>query len=185
MNKRAISATIIDTAKELFHKKGYLATEVDDIVNAANISIQEFEETYSSKENVCKQVLKSYSKDLKAEFKKYEENDNTRQRLSLFLDKYFEDAENIAQNGCPVFNLYYDLCNMNNELSELIGEILEMQHKWFDEQFIIMLKTESAVDQGDRLMSAISGLILLAKLTGDAQMFKSQIIQLRSWIRSM
>ena len=74
---------------------------------------------------------------------------------------------------------------MDNELSELIVEILELQHQWLDEQFIIMLKTESAVDQGDRLMSATSGLILLAKLTGDAQMFKNQIIQLRSWIRSM
>ena len=185
MNKRAILATIIDTAKEQFHKNGYLATEVSDIVDAAKISMQEFEDCFNSKESVCTQVLKSYAKDLKVQFKKYEENDNTRQRLSLFLDAYFDDAENIAQNGCPVFNLYYDLCNMNNDLSELIGEILEMQHKWFDEQFIIMLKTESAVDQGDRLMSAISGLILLAKLTGDAQMFKSQIIQLRSWIRSM
>tara|TARA_R110002096_G_scaffold432240_1_gene648731 strand:+ start:154725 stop:155282 length:558 start_codon:yes stop_codon:yes gene_type:complete len=185
MNKRAISATIIEAAKEQFHKNGYLATEACDIVSAAKISMREYEECFGSKEEVCTQVLKSYLRELKNQFKKYEENDNTRQRLSLFLDAYFDDAESIAVNGCPVYNLYYDLCNMDNELSELIVEILELQHQWLDEQFIIMLKTESAVDQGDRLMSATSGLILLAKLTGDAQMFKNQIIQLRSWIRSM
>jgi len=60
-----------------------------------------------------------------------------------------------------------------------------MMHEWLDEQFIIMLKTEAAVDQGDRLMAAVSGLLLIAKLTGDAQMFKNQLLQLRSWIRSM
>jgi len=48
-----------------------------------------------------------------------------------------------------------------------------------------MLKTQSAVDQVDRLMVALHGLFFLAKLQNDASMFKSQIIQLKSWIRSM
>ena len=48
-----------------------------------------------------------------------------------------------------------------------------------------MLQTQSAIDQGDRLMAALYGLLFLAKLQNNASMFKSQIIQLKSWIRSM
>ena len=185
MNKKTISATIINASKDLFHKNGYPATSVENIVSEAGISNSEFEELFESKEQVCLKVLKSYAQDVKRRFKKYDENDNTRQRLSMLLDAYYDDAENIASHGCPVFNLYFDRRNMDNELFETVEEILATQHEWIDEQFITMLKSESAVDQGDRLMAAISGLLLLAKLKNDPQMFKNQIIQLRSWIRSM
>lgn len=185
MNNKAMSATIIDAAKVVFHKNGFPSTEIADIVDEANLSKSEFDECFSSLEEVCLTVLKSYSKALKHTFKAYDENENSRQRLSMLLDAYYEDAKNLAENGCPIFNLYYDLREMDNELSETVIEILEMQHEWIHEQFIIMLKTESAVDQGDRLMAAISGLLLLVKLTSNEQMFKNQIIQLRSWIRSM
>ncbi|MBL4602346.1 MAG: helix-turn-helix transcriptional regulator [Emcibacteraceae bacterium] len=185
MNKKTMSVTIIDAAKEVFHEKGYPVTVVEDIVNAAKISRGEFEDCFNSTEEVCLKVLKSYLKEQKNKFKQYDENDNTRQRLSMFLDAYYDDAESLAEKGCPIFNLYYDVRNMDNDLSEAVVEILEIQHEWIDEQFIIMLKSESAVDQGDRLMSAISGLLLLVKLMGDAKMFRNQIIQLRSWIRSM
>ena len=67
----------------------------------------------------------------------------------------------------------------------LLRIYLFYKKKWVDEQFIIMLKTQSAVDQVDRLMAALHGLFFLAKLQNDASMFKSQIIQLKSWIRSM
>ena len=180
-----MSEKIIDAAKLVFHKNGFPATEIADIVDEAKISKSEFEECFSSTEDVCLKVLKSYAKESKRTFRAYDENENTRQRLSMLLDAYYEDAENLSQNGCPIFNLYYDVREMDNELSETVTEILEMQHEWIDEQFIIMLKTESAVDQGDRLMAAISGLLMLVKLTGNEQMFKNQIIQLRSWIRSM
>ena len=185
MNKKTISVTIIDAAKEVFQEKGYPATVVEDIVNAAKVSTDEFDACFNSIDEVCLKVLKSYHKEQKTKFKQYDENDNTRQRLSMLLDAYYDDAESLAEKGCPIFNLYYDVRNMDNDLSESVVEILEMQHEWIDEQFIIMLKSESAVDQGDRVMSAVSGLLLLVKLTGDAKMFRNQIIQLRSWIRTM
>ncbi|MBT5073655.1 MAG: TetR/AcrR family transcriptional regulator [Kordiimonadaceae bacterium] len=180
-----MSATIVSAAKELFQKKGYSDTKIADIIKAAKVTKAEFDKCYNSKQDVCSDVLKLYKNDLKSRFKTYDENDNMRQRLSMFLDAYFEDAENIAANGCPIFNLYYDLRSVKGELSKSVNEILEMQHQWIDEQFVIMLKSQSGTDQGDRLMSAVSGLILLAKLTNDPAMFKVQIIQLRSWIRSM
>ncbi len=185
MNKKAMAVTIITAAKEEFQKNGFPATTVDGIITNANISKADFENCFSSLEDCCLKVLKSYAQETKQSFRDFDENENCRQRLSLFLDDLYDKAEMLAEEGHPVFNLYYDVRNMDNELSETVEEILEMQHEWIDEQFIIMLKTESAVDQGDRLMAAISGLLLLVKITGDAQMFRNQIIQLRSWIRSM
>lgn len=185
MTKKGMSEAIIDAAKMVFHKNGFPATEIADIVDEAKISNSDFDKCFNSLDDVCLKVLKSYAQELKHTFKEYDENVNTRQRLSMLLDAYYENAETLAENGCPIFNLYYDVREMDNDLSKTVIEILDMQHAWIDEQFIIMLKTESAVDQGDRLMAAICGLLMLVKLSGDAQMFKNQVIQLRSWIRSM
>lgn len=185
MNKKTTATTIVNAAKGEFQKRGYPFTTIDDIVGAAGVSEADFNECFNSLEDCCLKVLKSYTQETKASFKKIDENENCRQRLSMYLDHFCENAESYADEGHPVYNLYYDVRNNDDDLSETVKEILEMQHEWIDEQFIIMLKTESAVDQGDRLMAAISGLLLLVKITGDAQMFKNQIIQLRSWIRSM
>ena len=185
MNERTTATKIVNAAKGEFQKRGYPFTTIDDIVAAADASIEDFNECFKSLEGCCLKVLKSYAQEAKASFKKFDENDNCRQRLSMFLDRFCENADSYAEEGHPIYNLYYDLRNNGDELSDTVKEILEMQHEWIDEQFIIMLKTESAVDQGDRLMAAISGLLLLVKVTGDPQMFRNQIIQLRSWIRSM
>ncbi len=184
MNKKTTSA-IISAARDEYQMCGYPDTSIDHIIKAANVSKAEFDEQFSSLEDCCLKVLKSHAQELKQTFKKYDENENCRQRLSLFLDDLYDNAETLANEGHPVFNLYYDVRNLDNGLSQQAAETLEMMHEWIDEQFIIMLKTEAAIDQGDRLMAAVSGLLLLVKVTGDSQMFKNQIIQLRSWIRSM
>ena len=67
----------------------------------------------------------------------------------------------------------------------MVVNILINQQNWIDEQFVIMMKTESARTIGDRLLAAINGLLLLVKLKNDPEMFKAQLIQLKSWIRSM
>ncbi len=185
MNKKVLSANIIIVAKEKFQKDGYYKTDVEDIIAAANISEDDFYQHFESKEDCCNKVLKSYSQNLKKEFKEYEENLNARQRLSLHLDTYYENAEEVAKEGDAVLNLYYDLRNSGDELTKAAEDILKIQHNWIDEQFVIMFKSESATDQGDRLMAALNGLLLLANLRNDPALLKSQLIQLKSWIRSM
>lgn len=185
MNKRAASNAIVKAAKIAFQQNGYQKTTLDDIFQQANISLEEFDDAIGSKEKCCLKVLNAYKADVKKKLTIYEENMNSRQRLSLYLDDFFENADDIAENGSAIFNLYCDLRDMDNELSRAAEGLLVMQKDWIDEQFIIMLKTQSAVDQGDRLMAALHGLFFLARLKNDEGMFKSQIIQLKSWIRSM
>ncbi|MBT5765891.1 MAG: TetR family transcriptional regulator [Kordiimonadaceae bacterium] len=185
MNKRTASNAIVKAAKIAFQQNGYHKTTVEDIFQQANLSIEEFDDAIGSKEKCCLKVLKAYTADMKKKLAEYEENMNSRQRLSLYLDDFFDNADDIAENGSAMFNLYCALRNMDTDLSDAAEGLLNLQKNWIDEQFVNMLKTQSAVDQGDRLMAALHGLFFLACLKNDAAMFKSQIIQLKSWIRSM
>jgi AcrR family transcriptional regulator len=184
MTKKDLSASIITVAKELFQKKGYFATTVEDIVKSAGITDKNFADCFKSKSDCGLKVIKSYGQTLKIQLKSIDENINSRQRLSLYLDIYFDKADTLASEGDPVLNLYYDLRNAESELTKAIEDVLKIQYKWIDEQFIIMMKTESAVDLGNRLTAALNGLLMLVKVKNDAPMFKNQIIRLKSWIRS-
>lgn len=185
MTKKSVSATIIKAAKEEFQKRKYNETSIDDIINSAGVTRSDFENCFATKDECCKKVLKSYEADLKSTFAELEENGNTRQRLSIYLDTFSENAEIIAQDGDAIQNLYHDVRNLEAGLSSAAENLLKIQHKWIDEQFVIMLKTESGVNQGDRLTAALYGLLMLTKLTNNSAMLKNQLIQLKSWIRTM
>lgn len=185
MNTRANTKTIIEAAKQEFLDNGYQNTTVEALIKASAISKSDFENAVGSKEECCLRVLRSYTQEVKKKLENFNESINTRQRLSLYLDDYFDNAAEIAEKGEAVFNLYCDLRDQDNDLSKAVNNIMTIQHSWVDEQFIIMLKTQSSVDQGDRLMAALHGLFFLARLKNDAAMFKGQIIQLKSWIRTM
>jgi AcrR family transcriptional regulator len=114
MNKRASTSAIIAGAKEAFQQSGYEKTAVENIFQATGLSLEEFDEAFGSKEECCLKVLKSYTSEVKKKLQSYEENMNSRQRLSPYLDDFFDNAEDIAENGNAVFNFYCDLRNMNN-----------------------------------------------------------------------
>ncbi|MDG1707201.1 MAG: TetR/AcrR family transcriptional regulator [Emcibacteraceae bacterium] len=185
MNTRTHTKKIIETAKQAFLNNGYQNTTVDALIKASGTDKTDFENAVGGKEECCLRVLRSYTQQVKKNLEKFDENLNTRQRLSLYLEEYFENADEIASKGDAIFNLYCDLRDQDNDLSKAVINIMTIQHDWVDEQFIIMMKTQSAVDQGDRLMAALHGLFFLARLKNDPAMFKSQLIQLKSWIRSM
>jgi AcrR family transcriptional regulator len=164
MNTRAHTKTIIEAAKQEFQNNGYQNTTVEVLINSSGVSKNDFENAVGGKEECCLRVLRSYTQAVKKNLEKFNENINTRQRLGLYLDEYFENAEEISSKGDAIFNLYCDLRNQDNDLSKAVKNIMTIQHDWVDEQFIIMLKTQSAVDQGDRLMAALHGLFFLAHL---------------------
>ena len=57
--------------------------------------MEEFDEAFGSKEECCLKVLKSYTSEVKKKLQSYEENMNSRQRLSPYLDDFFDNAEDI------------------------------------------------------------------------------------------
>ncbi|MDG1997321.1 MAG: TetR/AcrR family transcriptional regulator [Emcibacteraceae bacterium] len=185
MNTRAHTKTIIETAKQEFLNNGYQNTTVEALLKSSGVSMSDFENAVGSKEECCLRVLRSYTQAVKKNLEKISKNTNTRQRLSLYIDEYFENAEEISNKGDAIFNLYCDLRTQDDDLSKAVKNIMTIQHEWVDEQFITMLKTQSAVDHGDRLIAALHGLFFLSCLKNDAVMFKNQLIQLKSWIRLM
>lgn len=99
MESDLIQEKIVGTASELFYKKGYNKTKVNDIVKESGISKKVLEEYFESKEDICIAYLRF-------------RNENFSKELLSFVDQVTEGKDKIL----AVFNyleLFYQMKNFD------------------------------------------------------------------------
>lgn len=177
--------TVLQVALRLFHERGYDKTGLNDIAAVAGITDKELAGCFSSLEEICFQVIELHLANQSAQFDQVCRTDNPRQRLSLYLDSLAENADALVSGGCPVTNLYFDVKREDQKLAELAATLLQQRRNWVKEQFVLMAMVAQADDLSERLTSAMHGISILAQAMGNARLIRRQVIQLKSWIRSM
>jgi len=176
---------LVQEAKRLFHEQGFGQTTMSKIATAAGMTATEAKEFYASPQEICDDVIKIYQAELESQFEKYSENSNPRQSLSLYLDSLSDNAEKLITCGCPITNLYFDVRREDKALAQHASELLRQRFNWISAQFVLITRVESNQELPERLVSAIHGICILAQATGNARLIRSQVNQLKSWIRSM
>ncbi|MCF8475044.1 MAG: TetR/AcrR family transcriptional regulator [Emcibacter sp.] len=176
---------VIQAALRLFHENGYDKVKISDIARAASVTSGEVEEYFPSKQEICHKVIDSHLENQAKLFEDINQNSNPRQRLSLYLDTIVDDTESLIRRGCPLTNLYFDVRRQEEQLSGHVVKLLQQRLNWISEQFVLIMKVKEVPDLAERLASAIHGICILAQVTGDENLIRHQVNQLKSWIRSM
>jgi TetR/AcrR family transcriptional regulator, transcriptional repressor for nem operon len=119
---------VLQVALELFFKKGYLATSVDDLIEQAGVSKSNFYYHFKSKEDLGVAVLEHRSADLELIVRKTLCNPDItpKDRLRKFLD-FLVDAQDAHYDkcGCPFGNLVAEMSEHSErfrcQLSQMFG----------------------------------------------------------------
>src|SRR5205085_7940950 len=87
---------ILETARELFYRNGYLATSVDDIIAEAKVSKSNFYYHFKSKEDLGIEVLQQRGREFEEELDRLlaAEVGTPRDRLHRFVDVMVEAQDN-------------------------------------------------------------------------------------------
>ncbi|MBL4802673.1 MAG: TetR family transcriptional regulator [Emcibacter sp.] len=176
---------LIQVALRLFHEKGYGKVEMIDIAKAASMSIEEAKVYFASLQDICHQVIEAHGSNQTVLFDDISQNNNPRQRLSLYLDTLVADADVLIVRGCSITNLYFDVKREDSALADHAATLLQQRLDWIREQFVAITRVNNIPDLPERLDGAIHGISILAQVTGDARLIQNQVNQLKSWIRSM
>ena len=64
---------LLDAATEVFHKRGFVAATVDDIVNAAEVSRATFYLHYANKEAILEEISANYLPEYVAKFEQFDD----------------------------------------------------------------------------------------------------------------
>jgi len=176
---------LIQVALRLFHERGYGKVKLSDIAKAAGLTLKETQLYFISPQDICVRVIESYSQSQNALFEDINQNTNPRQRLSLYLDTLIENSDVLIARGCPMTNLYFEVKHEDHNLASEAAELLKQRLEWIRAQFIEIMRVENNTDLPERLTGAIHGIAILAQVTGSPDLIRTQVNQLKSWIRSM
>lgn len=176
---------LLQVALRLFHQQGYGKTTFANIAKAAGMTRKDAQTYFSTREEICHQVIDHYLADQSTQFEEINQNSNPRQRLSLFLDSIVENTDSLISRGCPLTGLYIDVQREGGPLADHVTKILQHRLDWIREQFVLIMRVESVTDLPERLTSAVHGISILAQVTGNDRLISCQVNQLKSWIRSM
>jgi TetR/AcrR family transcriptional regulator, transcriptional repressor for nem operon len=187
--KTATRERIVETARDLFFKQGYVATGVAQILKESKANSGSLYYFFPSKEDLLVAVLEKYQALLEPRVLKpaFEKADDPIKRLFAVLEGYrlLLEATNF-ELGCPIGNLALEVSNSQPAARRLI---IENFKAWCD---AIRKLIEDAADRLPRdveaaglathVLATMEGSVMLARAYRSFEPFDQAINQLKDYI---
>lgn len=183
---------LIDAGLTLMLAKGYPATTVDEICQAAGVSKGSFYHFFSTKEELALAALEAYSqRGLQAlQSGSYSSLADPRERLFGFLDHAQAIAEGVWGNGCLLGNLAIELADTNETIRARISQIFESLARRLAALFEGVADnghagSPTAFELAEFFLSALEGSIVLAKAHGDWARVPAALQNFRRYVEKL
>lgn len=127
-NKNFDEIEALQKAKDLFWRKGYNATSIQDLVNELGINRASLYDTWGDKHQLYLAALKLYRQDASSWLLDQIRSDQpARQIIVSFFNRVVDDVLNDPQKkGCFVVNSTTELANMDNDVLRQVEENREI-----------------------------------------------------------
>jgi len=170
----------LDIAMQLFWRKGYESTSLQDLVSAMGVSKSSFYQTFTSKHHLFQQAIHNYQKML---------SDNLQIQLqqaesgkafieSLFYGVEREVSGSDARRGCLLMNTASEFSQTDAEIAGLVSDSLDHIADIF-KQAILQAQSENKISKDKNaqdlaiyLVSNMSGLKNMVKAGADKKTIK-------------
>lgn len=179
---------IISFAREVIHSKGYQATSINDILQAAHIGKGQFYYYFSSKYDlglaVVEDLIREWDQQLIVDI--LQTSDQPKSKLNKMLDwAITSHAKTEKKSGCPIGNLAIELSEHEEEFRCKIQQFFERWIEGVKEALEGMIKQhqlDSTIDtkkSAQALIAMVEGGVLLMKNFQDIQLLMNVIEVIR------
>ena len=176
---------IVETADQLFYKRGYHQTSFRDISDATGIPRGNFYYYFKTKDDILNAVIESrvqfYGDILQGCEQK---TTDPEQRLLCFSNMMSNFEDDIVLNGCPIGTLCSELAKDENDLREVSRAVFSLMRSWLVEQFTA-LNCADADDKAMDMLARMQGVTVMASAFGDRKFIHRSLVQLQTWIKSL
>lgn len=170
---------IKDVSKELFHRRGYNNTSINDILDSSGVKKGNLYFHYQSKENltieVLKEALSSYEDRIKSGIKHMAVADQLIDMIEAITD-YHVNGD--ISRGCIFGNMALEVGHDGSEISQFIENVFKRWEIRFENMLNeaetkgeIKLK-EPAIVLSRMILASIEGGVLLSKISGNTNPLK-------------
>lgn len=174
---------VLTKAIQLFWRKGYNATSMQDLVDTLGISRSSLYDTYTDKHTLFVKALERYQQTGKAQIQQIlDQSSPAKEKLKKLLE--LSTSELICQggqNGCFMVNAEVEVAPHDKEVSQIVCR----NDQQMEEAFYQMIKKgqdageiKNLIDaraQARFILNAVKGMRVTAKTTKDRSVFEDII----------
>jgi len=115
----------LHTASELFWRRGYNSTSLQQLLDAMNIGKSSFYAAFESKEALFVSVLSQYQEETQAVFSQVRSQNSGLAAIRAFLNETFVTvSDQLRWQGCLAVNSTLELADVDQTLHDLASDVL-------------------------------------------------------------
>ena len=176
---------VLSKAMELFWKKGFHATSIQDLVDYIGINRASMYDTYGGKDLLFKEALELYRRKGSSQFKKLEGELN-KKTARAFLENFFaerlkEAKEDSDRKGCMMVNTTTELSNQSKPVDQVLCNNMDSLTEIFH-RIILIAQSRNEIPAhrkaetlARQLFTFFNGLQVVVKLEKDPDHLKEVV----------
>ena len=188
---------LIDITYDLLYKKGYCATNLNEITAKAQITKGSLYYHFDSKHDLVLSSITYYLEYILYEFwvKPLQESQSPKETLTQQITRYqevFRSGETLKiEHGCPLSNFILDMSDKDEVFFSYLKSVYSRWHEALEsalQKAIELNQTQGSFDANDQalfIMSSIEGCIGSAKAYNDIKMLERGFSVLNTYIQDL
>jgi len=175
---------LISAADKLILQQGFKQTTLSDIARDARVPLGNVYYYFKTKEEIGETVVRTRIKAAQQWLDICSQEVEPRDRLLKFLEYPATNRAELAESGCKLGTLSYELRRTDSRLSDMSPSLISVVLVWAEQQFTVMGKPD-ARDLALQFTSNLQGMCLISNSLDDPDVVDRLLEQTRNWLLSL
>ena len=175
---------LIRSADQLILRQGYKQTTLCDIAENSGVPLGNVYYYFKTKEDIGKAIIDSRIKAMQTLLTQCSEHEDPKARLLEFLDYPIKLRRKLAESGCPLGTLSYELSHLDGKLDNSARDLVNIVLDWSTQQFEPMGQADYR-QLGLQFVSNLQGMSLIANALNDPGVVDQMVERTRTWLEPL
>ena len=176
---------LVAAGMELLHQLGIERTTLADIARQADVPPGNVYYYFKTKDDVIAAVIEAHVQQTETALASIQARYRSpKSRLKALMREFASQSEIVAQYGCPLGSLCWELDKRPQESPLAVGELMRVPIAWAEEQFRSLGRSD-AHDLALDLLAAYEGSALLANTMRDPNVLSRAARRIDHWIDAL
>jgi AcrR family transcriptional regulator len=175
---------LIRSADNLILRQGYKQTTLADIARDSGVPLGNVYYYFKTKEDIAKTVIDTRLSSMEQLLAECSKADDPRERLLAFLDFPLQRRQEIAEHGCPLGTLSYEISRSDSALTPAAKDLIHVTLDWCTRQFEAMGKPDAEA-LALQLVTNLQGMSLVANALDQPEVIDQVVKHTRDWIQAL
>lgn len=174
---------ILNAARQLFYKKGFFATSINDVAEEAGVHKGNLSYYFPSKSELLESATATREAEIRAELAELDAMSGSLYEVLDAVVKRLESrAEETANYGCEIGTLTNELGKGDGELQHPARQLFELLQTWLTERFAREFPRAQAKEHAEYFLTLAQGSAVMAHAYRDPKVMLRQCKRLRQWL---